>query len=182
MYFYQWTQKGKGRNYNTSLKDLLLYTAYLAHIMSLSRTPPPIFAARMLLHMDSLKLAFVREPSPMPYFIDKVVHIETPIPEPPQSNFDVTQETGPSQESPLPNKVVSKEAGSSQDSASLPTPIWRPKRSIRKPLRFRNSDHTAGDVVSSDSSSQFNIKRIIGQRLVGDNTQYKVTLRGEPSD
>lgn len=132
--------------------------------------------------MDKLKMAFVREPSPMPYFMDKVVtRIETPIPEPPQSDLEVTQATGPSQDRPLPTKVVSKEAGLSQDSASLPTPIARPKRSIRKPLRFRNSDHTAGDIVSSDSSSQFKIKRVIGQRLVGDDAQYKVTLRGEPS-
>lgn len=71
--------------------------------------------------MDRLKMAFVREPSPMPYFMDKVItRIETPIPDPPQSNFEVAQATGPSQDRPLPTKVVSKEAGLSQDSASLP--------------------------------------------------------------
>lgn len=174
--------KGQGQKLQHKFEGPFVVHSIPSPHMVTFKDPTTNICRKDTVHMDRLKMAFVREPSPMPYFMDKVVtRIETPIPEPPQSNLEVTQATGPSQDRPLPTKVVSKEAGLSQDSASLPTPISRPKRSIRKPLRFRNSDHTAGDIVSSDSSSQFKIKRVIGQRLVGDDARYKVTLRGEPS-
>ena len=60
--------------------------------------------------------------------------------------------------------------------------ITRPKRTIRKPLRFRDSDHVNPDQISfSDSEDVRSIKRVLAQRHTTDGIQYLVQQAGEPA-
>lgn len=72
---------------------------------------------------------------------------------------------------------------SSSTEPILPQPVSvRPKRTIRKPVRYRNSTCVSEDIVSSsDWSSRYKIKCIVGQKQIDNDIQYKVTLCGEPS-
>lgn len=60
----------------------------------------------------------------------------------------------------------------------LPQPVSvRPKRTIRKPVRYRNSTYVSEDIVSSSYlSSRYKIKRIVDQKQIDNDIQYKVTL------
>lgn len=63
------------------------------------------------------------------------------------------------------------------------TPVSsRPRRTICKPLRYRDSDHVNPDVLSfSDSDGCRKVKRILAQRHTSEGFQYLVQVVGEPA-
>ena len=58
----------------------------------------------------------------------------------------------------------------------------RPKRTVRKSLRFRYDNHISPDQISfSDSDCVRKIKRVLAQRHTADGIQYLIQQSGEPA-
>lgn len=139
------------------------HTAILADPDTKAVLPQPV-------HIDRLKRAFVRQPTPLNYF-----KVATRIEEPTYST--VATQTG------IPENVL----------VNLPTEIQkerlessntRPKRNIQKPKRYRDSDHADPSElsqISSDTENYKKIKRVLAQRHTSDGIQYLVHVVGEPA-
>lgn len=124
------------------------------------------------MHVNRLKPAYVREPTPNPYFkeagqirIDSSVHMTE----------QATQTSNITNENITDNAIVSDTSCSSN-----PTEVTqsRPKRTLRKPIRYCDGADTS-DVKSSDKNRKI---RIIAQRTYGPNIEYLVKTVGDPSE
>ena len=65
-----------------------------------------------------------------------------------------------------------------------PAVLPRPRRTIRKPLRYQDNCVDFSDLSSSDVCSPtilYKVKRILAQRGSGPNAEYLVHFVGEPS-
>ena len=58
----------------------------------------------------------------------------------------------------------------------------RPKRNIRKPKRYCDSDHVdAKDLSASSDNTFYKIKRVLAQRQTPNGVEYLVHFAGEPA-
>lgn len=108
-------------------------------------------------HINRLKMAYVRQPNPSPYFIPKV------------ETCEVVQ----------PNEQIIDQ----KDKKCTPA-IPRSSRQRKEPDRLGLTVNLS-DVMSSDDvmdSGYHKIKRILGQKCVGNEKQYLVQFRGEPAE
>jgi hypothetical protein len=146
-------------------------------------------------HINRLKMAYVRASSPQPYLLGPVVthttvsvassdkHTQTDIrpnqglyPQDPQVNDEVQEE----------NKVAVPENRTSRGpKPHAPPERVRPCRRRTKPLRYRDSDHQdplSVEISSmSDSGMLYKVKRVLGQRRSGHSKEYLVHFAGEPA-
>ncbi|KAK3096224.1 hypothetical protein FSP39_024622 [Pinctada imbricata] len=125
-------------------------------------------------HINRLKIAFVRAPSPSPYLTSEVVT---------RTDLETTQESRATQTQDIPVQGHQPRI-QSDDSAKENVQPLRPKRLNRKrPIRYRNSDHisTVPDSSCSDAGKFFKVKRIIGQRGSDSNKEYLIQFAGEPA-
>ena len=67
----------------------------------------------------------------------------------------------------------------------VPQESLRPRRLRRKPLRYRDLDHSdplSAEISSmSDSGTLYKVKRVLGQRGSGNSKEYLVHFCGEPA-
>lgn len=132
--------------------------------MVIIKDPNTNMCLKDAVHIDRLKMTFVREPAPSPYFMDSVqTQIQT-------ETIPVDMEMHHQQRGTQSRGVPST---SSSTEPILPQPVSdRPKRTIRKPVRYRNSTCVSEDIVSSsDWSSRYKIKRIVGQKQIDNDIQ-----------
>ncbi|KAK3105335.1 hypothetical protein FSP39_022873 [Pinctada imbricata] len=130
-------------------------------------------------HINRLKIAFVRAPTPSPYLTSKVktsidVHITT------DNKCVQTDSSVPVTNLPL---QVTPQV-TPQRSQHLRSPSPRPKRIRRKPVRYRNSSHVSdiSDINSlSDKGKFFKVKKVIGQRGSNSDKEYLIHYVGEPA-
>lgn len=142
---------------------------YVVHRLSsphmvIIKDPNTNMCLKDAVHIDRLKMTFVREPAPSPYFMDSVqTQIQT-------ETIPVDMEMHHQQMGTQSRGVPST---SSSTEPILPQPVSdRPKRTIRKPVRYRNSTCVSEDIVSSsDWSSRYKIKRIVGQKQIDNDIQ-----------
>lgn len=142
--------------------------------MVIMKDPNTNMCLKDAVHIDRLKMAFVREPAPSPYFMDSVQTQR-------QTETISADMEMHHQQMGTQSRVVYSTSLSTEP--ILPQPLSvRPKRTIRKPVRYRNSTYVSEDIVSSsDWSSRYKIKRIVGKKQIDNDKKYKVTLCGEPS-
>jgi hypothetical protein len=130
-------------------------------------------------HIDRLKMAFVRHPEPLNYY-----KVKTKLPDKTYTTqsvqTDIVQLEQDSSSVPFSNDI--------QDTLVVPTdtvPMTRPKRLVQKLLRYRDADHVdplqlnIGVVENTDVST--NVKRILAQRHTPGGFQYLAQLKGEPA-
>ncbi|VDI79601.1 Hypothetical predicted protein [Mytilus galloprovincialis] len=128
-------------------------------------------------HLDRLKIAFVRAPNPTNYFIPISVKNEQTLNE---------IEKGAITNSEPNSNVVSDEPNSEPSvNNNLRT---RPVRQIRKPVRYRSeldniSESTVADTSSSEQTDNtfYKVKRILAQRKRNECYEYLVQYKGEPA-
>lgn len=125
-------------------------------------------------HIDRLKPAYIRQQVPRNFF--KVL-----TKEPKRVQINISTQTE-SVQTTTEHKSVTEVISPIPDNIS----ISRPKRVIRKPKRFCDTDHIdPNDVnylsVSSDSVGYHKIKRVLAQRNTTDGLQYLVHVVGEPA-
>ncbi|KAK3106454.1 hypothetical protein FSP39_020404 [Pinctada imbricata] len=137
-----------------------------------------------VIHMNRLKMAFVREPHPSPYFLGNVsskttikhVDAQTQV-----LTEEFTSTTGLGVDCNQSDRDTAVRVEVPRMLNERPSPELiplRPKRNIRKPLRYQSSSAE----ISTDSASPFyKIKKIIGQRLCGGQKEYLVQFSGEPT-
>ena len=137
------------------------------------------------IHVDRLKMAYVRQPTPSSFF--GVV----------TSNKSQGVESTATQTDCIPNPTVkfsdSPDSTSSSDivtsgtTTNDPLPaLQRPTRIRRKPIRFRDNDHVdpfdnTHSSVSSDSDGLHKIKRVLAQRNTNNGPEFVVQISGEPA-
>ena len=116
-------------------------------------------------HINRLKRAFVREPTPSDFF--NVV-----------STRHITQKHQCSQTD------SSAFHGNRDDQQTI---MLRPRRDRRPPIRYRDENHLdphtfVSYTASSDSDGYHKIKKIIGQKQTPGGKQYLIQIAGEPAD
>ncbi|CAC5394394.1 unnamed protein product [Mytilus coruscus] len=128
-------------------------------------------------HLDSLKIAFVRAPNPTNYFIPISVKNEQTLNEIEKRAITNSEPT---------SNVVSDEPNSEPSvNNNLRT---RPVRQIRKPMRYRSelgniSESTVADTSSSEQTDNtfYKVRRILAQRKRNECYEYLVQYKGEPA-
>ena len=119
------------------------------------------------IHLDRVKPAYVRQETPGNFFI-VTKRREKPI------TVSVFTQTDPSniQDTSVPDRTQIQDRPVST----------RPRRTIQRPIRFRDNDHISPDQISlSDSDGSRKIKRILAQRHISDGIQYLIQQVGEPA-
>lgn len=115
-----------------------------------------------IVHINRVKKAFVREPTPSDFF--SVV-----------SARQVTQ------------KEQSCQTDEVTEQHPVPACPKRPQRTIRPPIRYRDDNHVDPRTIvtftaSSDSDGFHRVKKILGQRYSPNGLQYLIQISGEPAD
>ena len=187
---YVWLQReptGKGRK--------LQYCAEGPYVVAEIQSPHRVMLSnpttgerhKNAVHVNRLRMAYVREPNPVPYFVDKLV-----------TNKDHNVSQGPvfklnplAKEFVKEKKVENYTGDTVYDSGpspveNMPSPtLRRSARQNKAPVRFGHlADPTYSlgyDTVGSDSKGYHKIKRVLGQRQKDGKTEYFVHLCGEPS-
>ncbi|CAC5402263.1 unnamed protein product [Mytilus coruscus] len=124
-------------------------------------------------HLDRLKIAFVRAPNPTNYFIPISVKNEQTLNEIEKRAITNSEPT---------SNVVSDEPNSEPSvNNNLRT---RPVRQIRKPMRYRSelgniSESTVADTSSSEQTDNtfYKVKRILAQRKRNECYEYLVQYK-----
>lgn len=135
-------------------------------------------------HINRLKPAYVRQPNPVPYFVDSVennVHSETEHPLLTDSSQDTTQHSVGDQSDD--RAVITSE--SSNTPVDLP-PLRKSTRMQKKPSRFIDDNFINpgcdSQSVSTDSGRYYKVKRILAMKMSADGVaNYLVHFVGEPS-
>lgn len=125
-------------------------------------------------HLDRLKIAFVRAPNPGNYF----------IPSNGPANHDQTNDAETDNLAPetRPEQTTDNEL---HEPVRLPR--TRPKRQVRKPVRYRDSSNSddklfyQSTIDSSTDDTYYKVKRILAQRTRDGKRQYLVHYKGEPA-
>ena len=113
------------------------------------------------IHLDRVKPAYVRQETPGNFFV-----VTTRKEKPTYISVTTQTVTATKDKTPIEDTLVST----------------RPKRTVRKPLRFRDDNHISPDQISfSDSDGVRKIKRVLAQRHTADGIQYLIQQSGEPA-
>lgn len=130
-------------------------------------------------HLDRLKIAYVRAPQPTDYFVPEV-HTRQKSEEDESEVSDSENSDSLSVQPELDNDTES--AG---PSVKQPDNLRRSTRLSRKPVRFQASCNNESDFsdnnCTSSSDAYYKIKRVLAQRDRSGKTEYKVQFKGEPA-
>ena len=159
-------QYGKGRKLQNKYTGPFVIESIISPHMVTLRNTNTRKKLKNPVHLDRLKMAYIRQPNPVPYLIDKV---NTHASDPDSTNSTLTQ-----------IHDTSDQSSSQQTQPMAPAPRRSLRTSKVQPLyRDHASDSSS---VKSDSRGFHQIKRILGQRQNTSNkTEYLVHIKGEPS-
>lgn len=132
-------------------------------------------------HINRIKQACVRQPEPSPFFkVIKSVNDRKTLNKCSQTDHTQTQNDHIQPSDKKNTETKSKTYG---------TKPRKSQRNIKKPIRYRNSDHvnpfdmsSLDLTVSSDSDGFHKIKRILAKKNENDTVNYLVQIRGEPAE
>lgn len=179
-YVYMLTeQTGQGRKFQPKYTGpLVVHKIVSDHIVKL-RNPSTGKLFRNDVHLDRLKIAYVRVPEQADYFLPSVRTNENAI----ESEIANTANVLESE--------ASKPYQADQHTSSSPAQPVRPNlrrttRIRKRPVRYReslyNSDGSSSDGLTlTESDSYYKIKRVLAQRTRNGKTEYQVQFKGEPA-
>ena len=158
--------------------------------MAILKNPQSNTNLKHPIHLDRLKMAFVREPNPCPYFLDKVTTNVHDLSNLEGHNTATEQEQVQQVKSEIKEPEDPSVAESPQ--ATIADPPRRSARQRQKPDRFQAGDHNQdciyssndivqSDSVHSDSRGYHKIKRVLGRRRGFQGMEYLVHICGEAS-
>ena len=111
-------------------------------------------------HIDRLKVVYVRQPNPINFFVPKVVTGEKQDSPDENSSDNQSQELRDKNETPVDTNVESKYSDDVNENPNIN--IRRSSRIRKRPVRFREiseCDSDTGDIYSpSDSSMYYKVK------------------------
>lgn len=133
------------------------------------------------IHVDRLKIAYVRQPTPFSFF--RVVSSKKS----PGVTSTATQTDAIPQGLDSHDSNTSSYTMTSDTTTSAPLQaLQRSNRFRQKPIRFRDDDHVdpmadTHSSVSSDSDGLHKIKRVLAQRHLNKGREFLVQIKGEPT-
>jgi hypothetical protein len=172
-------QTGQGRKFQPKYTGpLVVHKIVSDHIVKL-RNPSTGKPFRNDVHLDRLKIAYVRVPEPADYFLLSVRTNENAI-ESETANPDNALES----EASKPNQA--DQHTSSSPSQPVRPNLRRTTRIRKRPVRFCgssfNSEGSSSDGQTlTESDSYYKIKRVLTQRIRNGETEYQVQFKGEPA-
>ena len=194
---------GSARKLRNPFNGPLIVESVLSPHMVQLRDPVTDKVLPQPVHLDRVKLAYVRHPSPTNYHKvltkvpDKTFSTQSTQTELPNTvqmdENDVRRTDAPDSALTWTDRRQSSHShshSSSSDSAQVssddekPTPVRRQsKRTVVRPLRFRDSDHVDPFTINANEIDQteIKIKRILAQRHSIDGLQYLVQVVGGPA-
>lgn len=151
---------------------LVVHKIHSDHMLIL-RNPEKDIIYQQPVHISRVKAAYVREPTPSPYFIPSVTtKISQDIAcEDKGIQTEIIKHTG-TQDNVLPTAESVRPSVSNQGNPSA--------RTIRKPVRYMDTQ-VSGSESSFSDSKYFKVKKVLAQRTVNDQTQYLVHFSDEPA-
>ena len=134
-------------------------------------------------HINRLKMAYVRVPNNAGYLLDRVVTNQRDIAvvptDIPGTEPDIALVTNGHTTTDVPEPEVTSSA------TELPVvaepEVRRSSRVRQKPAKFRDGTFVSLEGSESDQVTPRKIKRILAERTVGNNTEYLVHYVGEPA-
>lgn len=146
------------------------------------RNPDTGICLKTPVHLNRLKMAYVREPQPIPYFMSRVATCENGQQTDAQIDPQVIQNADDKQ-------TALHKAGSQTDEQTVEytVPDLRRSARVRKPPNRLGMNVNLNNILSSsdgfrDSKGFNKVKRFLAQRPQKDTTEYLVQLRGEPAE
>ena len=116
-------------------------------------------------HLDRLKIAYVRAPNPANFYIPKTV-----------TNEGIQVATSSESDTdPLDRNAEADYLQGADSKSTAPVANTRPKRQIRKPVRFQSGYEST---QSETDNNYYKIKRVLGRRN-RDDPEYFVQFKGE---
>ena len=150
--------------------------------MAVLRNPDTGVCLKTPVYLDRLKMAYVREPQPTPYFMSRVATCEngqqTDGPNDAQNMQNVDSNRG---------TLLNEQPTSDEQTVDYVVPNLRQSsRTHKVPDRY-GFGLNPEEVISSEDGFQDNqgfhkVKRFLGQRPLRNTTEYLVQLRGEPAE
>lgn len=163
-------RKGTGQKLKPRYTGPLVVDAVLSpHLVTL-KDPTTNKPLTRPVHLDRLKMAYVRCPNPAPYLLDNV---HTSLRKVVAHTLDAVPAESSQSDTQTVRKATSK--------TSKNTPIRRSSRVSKKPNRLGIQSTIGHSSLSSDSDGYHKIKRVLGLRKVGKSTEYLIQVQGEPA-
>ena len=133
-------------------------------------------------YLDRLKMAYIREPQPTPYFMSRVATCENGQQTDGQNDAQAVQNVDDNGETLLNQQLTSDE----QTVDYVVPNLRQSSRTHKVPERY-GFGLNPEEVISSedgfkDSHGFHKVKGFLGQRPNRDTTEYLVQLRGEPAE
>ena len=161
---------GKAQKLQNKYKGPFVVNKYISPHLVILRDPPSTKCLTNPVHLNRLKMAYVREPTPKPYFLGKVVTCE--------NNPQVTRDS-------IKSQPVNNEENQSRLEIKLngDVELCRSCRN-RKPPDRHGYPVDLDVILSSDDGimdemGYHKIKRILGQKCLDNKKLYLVHLVGE---
>jgi hypothetical protein len=164
---------GKAQQLQSKYKDPFVVNKYISPHSVILGDPQSTKCMTNPVHLNRLKMAYVREPTPKPYFLGKVVTCE--------NNPQVTRDSIKTQ--PVNNEETESrsEIGMNGD-----VELRRSCRNRKPPERYGNPVDLevilSSDDGIMDAMGYHKIKRILGQKCLDNKKLYLVHLVGEPAE
>ena len=150
--------------------------------MAVLRNPDTGVCMKTPVYLDRLKMAYIREPQPTPYFMSRVATCENGQQTDGQNDAQAVQNVDDNGGTLLNQQLTSDE----QTVDYVVPNLRQSSRTHKVPERYGFGLNPEEDISSEDSfkdSHGFHkVKRFLGQRPNRDTTEYLVQLRGEPAE
>ena len=150
--------------------------------MAVLRNPDTGVCMKTPVYLDGLKMAYIREPQPTPYFMSRVATCENGQQTDGQNDAQAVQNVDDKGETLLNQQLTSDE----QTVDYVVPNLRQSSRTHKVPERY-GFGLNPEEVMSSedgfkDSHGFHKVTRFLGQKPNRDTTEYLVQLRGEPAE
>lgn len=168
---------GQGRKLQPKYNGpYIVHSIVSDHIVKL-RMPETGKVLKNDVHLDRLKIAYIRAPQPTDYFVPEV-----------RTKIGRTGKVEPlDKDTTTDNQTVDNIVSESSDtdrSSSALAPLRRSTRVRKRPVRFEGlsfDNASSSDNGATTSDTYYKIKRILAQRTRDGQKEYKVQFKGEPA-
>lgn len=137
-------------------------------------------------HVNRLKPAYVRAPTPTNYFcVTRTTKVDICVQTDPIATESI--DTKLQQDSTAHSDVLRVDSEPSRETldrtSKTKEPAPRPRRVVNKPRRYCSVDNVYPDDISSSdiNDKQYNVKRVLARRQIDSEMEYLVHWVGEPS-
>ena len=179
-YVYLLTERtGTGQKLQNKYTGPFVIDRFTSPHLVLLRNPETGTIQKSSVHLDRLKMAYVRQPNPSSYFLGKVVTCENGQhhdPEPLSPNVQAKNNMA---------ELSDRQSAVPRDDTDHPgqLTVRRSSRTRKLPDRYGVAlDSIPSDGTTTDNKDYHKTKRVLGQRTIDGTNQYLIQFAGEPAE